>query len=169
MHDRISSSIALMKDHACYAIAIDDFELSNLCSISDDIFTNYDRNMVVVNHHPQGGMSHNISRTHEYMLVMTPPALDILRGKAKSSGTEHRSYMLSGPGSNKSRQGRPNSFYAILIDEENNKIVGFEAPPGLGDEYPTGKTEEGYVRRYPISPSGEEKVCVALTVLPKPV
>ena len=158
MHDRIISSIALMKDHACYAIAIDDFELSNLCSISDDIFTNYDRNMVVVNHHPQGGMSHNISRTHEYMLVMTPPALDILRGKAKSSGTEHRSYMLSGPGSNKSRQGRPNSFYAILIAEENNKIVGFEAPPGLGDEYPTGKTEEGYVRRYPISPSGEEKV-----------
>ena len=67
MIDRMKHSKGLLKDNACYSIAIDDLELSNLCSIVDDVFIEYDRNMVVVNHHPQGGMSHNISRTHEYM------------------------------------------------------------------------------------------------------
>ncbi len=158
MYDRVKASTALLKAHACYAIAIDDLELSNLCSIADDIFVKYNRNMVVVNHHPQGGMSHNVSRTHEYMLVMTPSGLDILKGKKKTDDVELRSYMLSGPGPNKSRTGRPNSFYAILVDKAGNKIVGFEPPPNLDDVYSLKMTNEGYVRRYPLSPSGEEKV-----------
>ncbi|MFC1676632.1 DNA methyltransferase [Planctomycetota bacterium] len=158
MNDRIAMSLDLIQPHACYAIAIDDFEMPHLCEIVDQLFTGFDRHMVVVNHHPQGGMSNNISRTHEYMLMMVPAGLDILRGKAKSGETEHRSFMLSGPGDNKSRSGRPNSFYAILIDEEKNEIVGIEPPPAANEEYPKDKTPEGYLRRYPISPSGEEKV-----------
>jgi len=158
MIDRMKHSKGLLKDNACYSIAIDDLELSNLCSIVDDVFIEYDRNMVVVNHHPQGGMSHNISRTHEYMLMMTPKGLDVLQGKKKETSVEYRSYMLSGPGDNKSRNGRPNSFYAILVDEINNKIVGFEPPPKIGEDYPLENTYDGYSRKYPINPNGEEKV-----------
>jgi adenine-specific DNA-methyltransferase len=158
MADRIAISLPFLDEGACYSIAIDDFEMAHLCELADQMFTNYDRNMVVVNHHPQGGMSNNISRTHEYMLMMTPLRKDILRGRQKSGEIEHRSFMLSGPGDNKSRTGRPNSFYALLIDEASNQIVGVEPPPQLGKEYPKEKTQEGYVRRYPISPSGEEKV-----------
>jgi len=158
MNDRLNISLPLLHTNACCSIAIDDFELAHLCEIADYIFSGFDRNMVVVNHHPQGGMSHNISRTHEYMLIMTPVNKDILKGKSKSGEIEYRSFMLSGPGDNKSRKGRPNSFYALLIDDVNNKIVGLEPSPRLTETYPTSKTTEGYSRRYPISPSGDEKV-----------
>lgn len=158
MANRISKSLNLLNENTCYAIAIDDYEMSHLCKLSDFIFQDYDRQIIVVNHHPQGGMSNNISRTHEYMLIMVPSGQDILKGKAKSGDTEYRSFMLSGPGNNKSREGRPNSFYAILIDENNQKIVGVENPPPIEAEYSLEKTKEGYTRRYPISSSGEEKV-----------
>lgn len=154
----MAPSRTLLKQDACYAIAIDDFEMPRLCETVDQMFDGYDRQMVVVNHHPQGGMSNNVSRTHEYMLMLVPEGKDILRGRKKSGETEFRSFQLSGPGRNKSRVGRPNSFYAVLIDRAENKIMGFEPPPQIGAAYPTENTLEGYERRYPISPEGEEKV-----------
>ena len=158
MQNRIDYSLPLLTDQAAYAIAIDDYEMVHLCEIVDRTFVRFDRHMVVVNHHPQGGMSHNLTRTHEYMLIMTPDGIDLLRGRSKSGETEQRSFALSGPGANKSRSGRPNSFYAVLIDEKNKRIVGFEPPPPLSAAYPKTPTQEGFVRIYPISPSGEEKV-----------
>lgn len=158
MRDRMVPSRKLLKQGACYAIAIDDFEMPRLCETVDELFDDYDRQMVVVNHHPQGGMSNNISRTHEYMLMLIPQGKDILRGRKKSGGTELRSFQLSGPGSNKSRLGRQNSFYAVLIDRAENKIMGFEPPPPIGSNYPTENTADGYERRYPVSPEGDEKV-----------
>ena len=158
MQNRIEGSQRLLTDQASYAIAIDDYEMVHLCEIVDQMFLRFDRHMVVVNHHPQGGMSHNLTRTHEYMLMMTPYRMDILRGRKKSGEIEHRSFILSGPGQNKSRSGRPNSFYAVLIDEKNKRIVGFESPPLLGTAYSKVDTPEGFVRVYPMSPSGEEKV-----------
>lgn len=156
--DRLSVSLEIMSDSACYSIAIDDFEMPRLCEAVDQILNGYDRHMVIVNHHPQGGMSNNISRTHEYMLMMVPSGQDVLKGKAKTGQNELRSFMLSGPGDNKSRHGRPNSFYAILVDPNSNRIVGLEPPPRPGSSYRKEDTEEGYIRRYPISPSGHEKV-----------
>ena len=158
MQNRIEHSQLLLTDQAAYAIAIDDYEMVHLCEIVDQTFIKHDRHMVIVNHHPQGGMSHNLTRTHEYMLILTPYGMDILRGRRKSGDIENRSFILSGPGRNKSRSGRPNSFYAVLIDERNKEIMGFEPPPPLDDSYPTSITQEGFVRTYPINSSGEEKV-----------
>jgi adenine-specific DNA-methyltransferase len=157
MQDRVALSQSLIRADACYAIAIDDYEVAHLIELMDERFRQYDIHIVVVNHHPQGGMSNNVSRTHEYMLVATPLGQDILRGSKKTGENELRSFMLSGPGENKSRSGRPNSFYAILIDERTSRVVGCEPPP-TGRSYPTTSTQEGYARRYPISPTGEEKV-----------
>ncbi len=78
IQDRLGLSLALLTDEACYAIAIDDYELVPLCQLVDQTMkTRYDRHMVVVNHHPQGGMSNNLTRTHEYMLMMTPQGIDV--------------------------------------------------------------------------------------------
>jgi adenine-specific DNA-methyltransferase len=158
MLNRIEVANRLMASHASCAIAIDDYEVIHLSELVDSVFTDFDRNMVVVNHHPQGGMSHNVTRTHEYMLMMTPKGLDVLRGRKKSGEPEYRGFSRSGPGENKSRRGRPNSFYAVLIDEQINRIVGFEPPPARDAAYPVENTVEGYKRKYPINPAGEEKV-----------
>lgn len=158
MQNRIEESQPLLKHKAAYAIAIDDYEMAHLCEIVDRSFAQFDRHVVVVNHHPQGGMSHNLTRTHEYMLMMTPIGIDILRGHRKSGEIEYRSFALSGPGENKSRSGRPNSFYAVLVDDKKNRIMGFEPPPPFGTAYPTKRTQEGFRRIYPINASGDEKV-----------
>lgn len=61
--------------------------------------------------------------------------------------------MLSGPGDNKSRAGRPNSFYALLVDTEGKKVVRLEPPPKIGEAYKTEDTPEGYKRFYPVGNS----------------
>ena len=157
MQDRLQSSLLLLHPGSCYIIAIDDFEMSKLNEIVDQLFSGFEKYMVVVNHHPQGGMSRNISKTHEYMIMLVPKEADILRGKSKISEKEYRSFALSGPGENKSRSGRPNSFYSILIDRKSNKIMGLEPPP-LDQNYPREETKEGFERVYPINQDGEEKV-----------
>jgi adenine-specific DNA-methyltransferase len=158
MQDRLALSRTMLSQRAAYAVAIDDYEIVRLCELLEQHFHGFDRHTVVVNHHPQGGMSNNLTRTHEYMIVLTPYSQDILRGKKKSGEVEYRSFMLAGPGENKSRLGRPNSFYAVLIDEKNKRIVGFEPPPATGAAYPTERTAEGYLRKYPVNDAGEEKV-----------
>jgi len=158
MQDRIALSRTMLSWRGAYAVAIDDYEVIRLCELLEQHFADFDRHTVVVNHHPQGGMSNNLTRTHEYMIAMTPCGQDILRGKKKLGEVEYRSFMLAGPGENKSRSGRPNSFYAVLIDEKNKRIVGFEAPPPMDAKYPTERTVEGLLRKYPVNDAGEEKV-----------
>jgi adenine-specific DNA-methyltransferase len=154
----IKSKKILKPNTASIAIAIDDYAMVRLSEMTDEIFSSYERNMVIVNHHPQGSGGNNISRTHEYMLVYTPESQDILRGKEKSGEFEYRGFMLSGPGENKSRTGRPNSFYAFIIDSKNKKIIDIEPPPEKGSSYITEDTIQGYKRVYPISQSGREQV-----------
>ncbi len=156
--DRLNTSTRLLKQDASIAIAIDDFAMVRLSEMADNVLSCHERNMVIVNHHPQGSGGNNISRTHEYMLVYTPIGKDILRGKEKSGETEYRSFMLSGPGDNKSRNGRPNSFYAFILDKKNKTIIGIEPPPKKGEQYITEDTVEGYSRVYPIGQSGREQV-----------
>ncbi|MDP1786788.1 site-specific DNA-methyltransferase [Nitrosomonas sp.] len=156
--DRLNTSTRLLNQDASIAIAIDDFAMVRLSEMTDNVLSSHERNMVIVNHHPQGSGGNNISRTHEYMLVYTPIGKDVLRGKEKSGETEYRSFMLSGPGDNKSRNGRPNSFYAFILDKKNKTIIGIEPPPKKGEQYTTEDTAEGYSRVYPIGQSGREQV-----------
>lgn len=83
MCDRLSISRNLLTASARYAIAIDDYEQHHLSELLKQIMPNFERYVIVVNHHPQGGMSHNVSRTHEYMFMLVPSGIDVLRGRKK--------------------------------------------------------------------------------------
>ena len=159
--DRIAISLGVVTPKAPYCIAIDDYELSRLLPLCQDIFADFDINMIVVKHHAQGAGGHNISRTHEYMIVMTPPGVDVLRwpreGATKEDDVERRPYRRAGTGDNNFRSGRPNSFFALLVDPSSMTVVGIEPPPE-DDSYPRENTAEGYVRVYPIGEGGVERV-----------
>ena len=49
-------------------------------------------------------------------------------------------------------------FMHLLFDRATGKIVDIEDPPALGATYPTGPTESGRERIYPINSRGEERV-----------
>ena len=82
MADRIRTSHAVLGENAAWVIAIDDTEMVSLSQMLDSAFAAYERNMVVVNHHPAGSglEGTNISSTHEYALFMTPMGKKLLRG-----------------------------------------------------------------------------------------
>jgi len=157
MKNRVELSKHLLNNDAVYTVAIDDYELAHLCELLDQNFNQFDRNVVIVNHHPQGSGGENISRTHEYSIFLTPKGEAILKGKKKDQKIEKRPFMRSGTGENNLRSGRPNSFYAILVDPSTYQIEGIEPPPELDENYPEGKTDEGLLRIYPKGKDGTER------------
>ena len=160
MENRLTVTLPLLaKDPVSY-IAIDDFEMVDLCELVDKQFPDQRREMIVVNHHPQGGKATTLASTHEYMLAcVNKESSRKLVGRTDETHVERRPFKRSGTAESNFRFGRPNSFYAILVDEETNEVVGLEPPPNEDQvDYPTNKTSGGYVRVYPLGVGGEERV-----------
>jgi len=170
MRDRLMLGHALMNSDESYmSIAIDDRELAKLSNLLEMLFPLLEIHRAVVVHYPGSGTGRsNITRTHEYNLFLLPKDKDILRGELKESGLRERGFCRSGTGENNYRTGRPNSFYAVLVDPNTFEIRGFEPPPHRDDKnYPTKNTEEGYVRVYPLGENGSER-CWSLSHITAP-
>jgi len=158
MNSRLEFAKRLMTDDCAMCVAIDDYAMVDLAEMLDCNFTGYQRDMVIVNHHPQGTPKDNISRTHEYAIIMTPEGEAILENRTSDEEIDYRALMRSGTAENNYRYGRPNSFYAYLVDKNFKKIMGIEPPPEMGKEYPREDTKEGWKRIYPLSKDGTERV-----------
>jgi adenine-specific DNA-methyltransferase len=161
MYDRLRlCQVFFRGDTHALCVAIDDTELANLSKLLEVVFPDHEIQRVVVNHYPGSGTGRsNVSRTHEYAIFVLPTGSDILRGEEKSAGTRERLFRRSGTGENNYRTGRPNSFFAILVNPTNQKIVGLEPPPAKDQtDYPRKKTKEGWIRIYPIGEDGAERV-----------
>ncbi len=157
MADRLEMASGLLGHDAAVFVAIDDFELRDLCALVDSVLARFRRELIIVNHHPQGGKAKTLSTTHEYMVTCVAGDC-VLRRRADS--VEKRPFKRSGTAESNFRKGRPNSFYAILIDVVALSVKGIEKPPPPADDdsYPTESTPEGYVRVYPIGTDGSERV-----------
>ena len=160
MADRLAIGFSLLTADGVASIAIDDYELANLCMLVNHAFPTYDLQKVVVNHYPGSGTGRsNVSRTHEYNLFVLPGGLDVLRGNERESGVRERNFRRSGTGENNYRIGRENSFFAVLVDPTSLQIKGVEKPPQLDDkDYPRNKTKEGWERIYPFGEDNSERV-----------
>ncbi|HXH23704.1 MAG TPA: DNA methyltransferase [Vicinamibacterales bacterium] len=158
LQNRLVLSRRLQADSSAMCVAIDDTELDVLSVLLRHTLQDMDLFRVVVNHYPGSGTGRsNVTRTHEYGLFLVPKGLDLLRGEPVEAGERERNFRRSGTGENNYRIGRPNSFYAVLVDERTLRVMGAEAPP-QGSDYPTEKTVEGYRRVYPIGEDGSERV-----------
>ena len=159
MENRISAAGPWLSDSGILFIAIDDFEMAHLCELIDHS-TKYGREMIVVNHHPQGGKARTLATTHEYMLVCFGRAGGRpLQARAEAKGEERRPFKRSGTAESNFRKWRPNSFYAVLVDPGTNTVMGVEPPPARDDEsYDRGATPEGYRRVFPLGARNEERV-----------
>ncbi len=140
-----------------FGLAIDDYEFVNLAALLDTLYPALDRNIIIVNHHPQGAGG-RLSRTHEYYIILSNPDAPSYLGSPLDNYQEDRSFMRSGTAENNYRFGRWKSFYALLLDPKTNKIVDIEDPVPLDEKYPIENTKEGYIRIYPINSKGEERV-----------
>ena len=130
LSDRLGALAPLLSTDSVLFLAIDDFEMVNLSMLIDQEFPIWKREMVVVNHHPQGGKQRAFANTHEYMLVcLGAQSGRTLAGRNSQVAPELRPFKRSGTAESNYRAGRPNSFYAILVDPVSAEIVGLERPP----------------------------------------
>ena len=149
----------LNKDDGAFSVAIDDAEIDVLTRLLKTSLTDYEIHKVIVNHYPGSGTGRsNVSRTHEYNLFAIPYDSDVLRGNLKPDGIRERNFRRAGTGDNNYRRGRPNSFFAVLVDRNTFQIMGVEEAPALGHQYPIEDTLEGFKRIYPIGSDGAERV-----------
>lgn len=158
MDNRLNLGYKLVDDTSCICVAIDDFEMANLAKLLDSNSLGFKRDMIIVNHHPQGTPKENVSRTHEYAIILSPKGENVMKNEGELENIELRPLMRSGSADNNYRYGRWKSFYAILIDPVTKEIKGYEEPPQLGSSYPKGRTKDGWERVYPISKNGDERV-----------
>ncbi|WP_299017678.1 DNA methyltransferase [uncultured Polaribacter sp.] len=166
LRDRmVLGKMLLKKEVGVFSAAIDDIEVANLSKLMSQEFDNYELKKAIVQHYPGSGTGRsNITRTHEYNLFMVPEGEDVLRGKVTRDGFRERGFRRAGTGENNYRTGRPNSFFAVVIDDkifdeesESYKIIRVEKPP-IGNDYPKGRTKDDFLRIYPIGSDGSERV-----------
>ena len=159
MSNRLHFVRDLVSDDPVLFVAIDDFEMPNLAKLLDTEHPELRREVIIVNHHPQGGKATTLSHTHEYMFACVKESSSRrLVGPSPKTESEKRPFRRSGTAESNFRRKRPNSFYAILFDRDSLRVVGAEPPVPLGDTYPTGDTDSGYKRIYPIGTNGTERV-----------
>ena len=158
MSNRLAMLPSMFTQDPIMYIAIDDFEMTNLAKLVDTEHSQLSREMIIVNHHPQGGKAKTLAHTHEYMLACMPVSSDrTLARRISDDNAELRPFKRSGTADSNFRHARPNSFYAILVHHDSRQVTGLEPPPE-GSRYPTDKTDGGLVRIYPIGSHGEERV-----------
>lgn len=159
MENRLSLSTSYMTRDGVLGCAIDETELKNLLSIIEKCLPDRDVQVIVVNHYPGSGSGRgNVSSTHEYYIVAVPSGRNVLVGARRTGGQRERNFRRSGQGENNFRWGRPNSFFAILVDPASWEIKGMEKALPLDADYPKERTEEGWLRIYPIGKDGSERV-----------
>lgn len=158
MKRRLLIAKKLLKPDGVLIVAIDDNEVHNLTLLLKDSFKERSLEKVIIVHHPQGNNGINVWATHEYALFATPNGQKSLFGYKHEMKEEYWSLRRSGTGAGNWRHGRPKMFYAILVDEQNKKIIGVGDEIGRDEKYPTGKTKEGYKMIYPLDDSGGERV-----------
>ena len=155
--NNLSLARVYLSKESVFFIAIDDFEMVNLAKLLDSKYDWLNREIIVVNHHPQGGKATALSHTHEYMVCCFPRSSEkSLVGRRENDDIEHRPFQRSGSAESNFRINRKNSFYAILVSPESGAVVALEPPPL--DQYPKGYTKDGLQRVYPIGGKGEERV-----------
>lgn len=164
MADRINLSTKLLNQNGVIAYAIDDTEASLLKEIEKQLNPNREVFQCIVEHYPGSGTGRsNVSRTHEYCIFSVAGNDDVLRGDSVEDGIRTRGFRRAGTGDNNFRignPGRPESFFAVLVDQTTYKVMGVETPPPPVEKgnYPLEDTAEGYKRVYPIGEKGIERV-----------
>jgi len=158
MSKRLVLARKLLKSRGALIVAIDDYEVNQLGLLLEKLFPDYERDLIIVEHHPQGAGSNTISRVHEYAYVCTPKNVG-LEGRKIRDEEGNWSLKRSGQGENNWRINRPKQFFAILVNEAKREVIGV-GPKISRDQkkYPTGKTQEGYLRIYPIDRENKERV-----------
>ena len=177
MEKRLELAKRLLSDDGVLIVTIDEHEVNHLGVLLEQLFPTHLRHLVTIVHNPKGTYKKNFARVEEYAFFCVPnTGEDVIQTMPRGmfakvanpdqiatasedddSEPPFEDLYLRRRGQESSyRRQRPNQFYAILVDEETQEVVG--VGPELGEDEEYEITREGsIVTVYPLDTRGEER------------
>jgi adenine-specific DNA-methyltransferase len=122
MQKRLLIAKRLLKETGILIVTIDDNELSHLDCILLEMFPEYDRFIVTIEHSKRGRRGKNMAKSNEFALFFVKHGLDVICQETSIGlGGETRNLRRTGSGSLRAQ--RHKKFYPIYIDTEQQCVV----------------------------------------------
>lgn len=154
MDKRLKLAKTLLKKEGVLCIAIDNYEVHNLRHLVEDIFTDREITMTVIEHNYRGRAKSNFALTHEYLIWALPKNMEIINREVEKSDDIQRNLRRTGQGSR--RHESPTMFYGFIVNVETLEIVGLTdiLPPDA--KVPKNQSDDKEVV-WPIDNEGIER------------
>jgi adenine-specific DNA-methyltransferase len=122
MKKRLLIAKHLLKETGILVVTIDDNELSHLDCILLEIFPEYDRFIVTIEHSKRGRRGKNMAKSNEFALFLVRHGLDVIcQETAIGLGGETRNLRRTGSGSLRAQ--RHKKFYPIYVDTTEQRVI----------------------------------------------
>jgi len=179
MEKRLKLAEGLLRRDGVLIVTIDEHEVHHLGMLIEQIFAGYRVHMVTIVHNPKGTYKANFARVDEYAFFIVPDLDDdviqpLPRGMFSHSDSPegmlalavaadeddppYEDYYLRRRGQESGhRHQRPNQFYALLLDEEEERVVGIGPPLDRDEEYEIIR-DGSVVTVYPLDTRDDERV-----------
>ena len=153
MNKRLQLAKPLLKKNGIICVTIDNYEIHNLRHIIEDVFSNKEIIITVIQHNFRGRAKNNFALTHEYMIWAVPKNIDSITKLDEISSDIKRNLRRTGQGSK--RTDSPTLFFGIEVDVKTLKILSVTKPI-FDDNFPKSKNKNTeYV--FPIDRDGTER------------
>jgi len=137
----------LLKETGILVVTIDDNELSHLDCILLEIFPEYDRFIVTIEHSKRGRRGKNMAKSNEFALFLVRHGLDVIcQETAIGLGGETRNLRRTGSGSLRTQ--RHKKFYPIYVDTAEQRVIEIGEYLPL-DEEPSYEVPADVKKRHP--------------------
>ena len=147
MKKRLLIAKNLLKETGILVVTIDDNELSHLDCILLEIFPEYDRFIVTIEHSKRGRRGKNMAKSNEFALFLVRHGLDVIcQETAIGLGGETRNLRRTGSGSLRTQ--RHKKFYPIYVDTVEQRVIEIGEYLPL-DEEPSYEVPEDVKTRHP--------------------
>lgn len=157
MNVRLQTAKKLLSPDGALICAIDENELQTLGLLLEELFADYSIDCIAVIHNPGGIQGANFSYCHEYAYFVYPKKSYYIQKEKRNDKDDLTPFRDWGK-ENSKRSGSPNCFYPIMVDPEENRVIGTGSVP---DEsfHPSSANEfhNGVLLVWPIDNSGIER------------
>lgn len=151
MANRLDLAKGFLSERGILSCAIDENEQENLGLLLSDIFYEYEKTCVSVEHNPKGIQGDNFSYSNEFAYFLIPDDAEI-----QNEIIEMQYKELMKTGKESERYTAKNCFYPIYV--KDSKIIGF-GNVCKEDFHPQKKiiNNKGILEIYPIDSNGNER------------
>lgn len=147
MKKRLLIAKHLLKETGIFIVTIDDNELSHLDCVLLEIFPEYDRFIVTIEHSKRGRRGKNMAKSNEYALFLVRHGLDVICEETTIGlGGETRNLRRTGSGSLRAQ--RHKKFYPIYVDTTEQRVIEIGEYLPL-DEEPSYDVPDDVKERHP--------------------